>query len=153
MVDNDRIPGGVSLPGAGQRQRCKPFSHQGDPSWICCQIGAREHFMIARALASQNALGLLVTDLWSNRRRVVSLPIPRFDARFHPGLRFAPVLAWNLRTFWFETIRSDIKAGSESSYRRKPLVSKAGPPEAFGIVKLETLAGLQPRYSSITKRT
>src|SRR5258708_2713053 len=75
----------------------------GKPSWICCQIGAREHYMVARALQSQNALRLLVTDLWSNPGALIaSLPVPQLNGRFHPDLSRAPVAAWNLRSFSFE---------------------------------------------------
>lgn len=98
-----RISGSFSDASAQEPARRPP----GNRCWICCQIGAREHYMVARALDSQNALGLLVTDLWSGRTRgAASLPIPRFHTRFHPDLSSAPVVAWNLRTFWFEAISS-----------------------------------------------
>ena len=33
-------------------------------SWICCQIGAREHYAIPRALHQSNQLFMLLTDAW-----------------------------------------------------------------------------------------
>src|ERR1035437_9994703 len=102
---------GFMLSTSGVPAACRgsePFSPSHDACrWICCQIGAREHYMVPRALASRNALGLLVTDVWAGRRRgLISLPMPRFQGRFHPELRSAPIAAWNIHTVWFETVRS-----------------------------------------------
>ncbi len=33
-------------------------------SWLCCQLGAREHYAIPRALHRRRQLGRLVTDAW-----------------------------------------------------------------------------------------
>lgn len=33
-------------------------------SWICCQLGAREHYVVPRALARQGRLARLITDAW-----------------------------------------------------------------------------------------
>lgn len=35
-------------------------------TWICCQIGAREHYTIPRALHQQRKLSHLITDAWVN---------------------------------------------------------------------------------------
>ena len=32
--------------------------------WLCCQLGAREHYAIPRALFRSGMLGYLVTDAW-----------------------------------------------------------------------------------------
>ena len=32
--------------------------------WICCQLGAREHYAIPRALSRVGILEALVTDAW-----------------------------------------------------------------------------------------
>ena len=32
--------------------------------WLCCQLGAREHYAIPRALFRIGMLGCLVTDAW-----------------------------------------------------------------------------------------
>jgi glycosyltransferase involved in cell wall biosynthesis len=52
--------------------------------WIVCQIGAREHYAIPRAVHAQGQLHLLVTDAW------------RIGGRFHSDLRGAAVRADNL---------------------------------------------------------
>ena len=33
-------------------------------SWVVCQIGAREHYAIARSLHRRGVLGRLITDAW-----------------------------------------------------------------------------------------
>ncbi len=33
-------------------------------SWVCCQLGAREHYAVARAVHSRGGLQALVTDAW-----------------------------------------------------------------------------------------
>lgn len=53
-------------------------------TWIVCQIGAREHYAVARALHAGGELQLLITDGW------------RIGGRFHPGLADAAVRADNL---------------------------------------------------------
>ena len=60
-------------------------------SWICCQLGAREHYAVPRALQRDGSLAGLITDLWM--RRV---------GRFHPALAGARVAAPNLATLRFE---------------------------------------------------
>jgi glycosyltransferase involved in cell wall biosynthesis len=37
----------------------------GAPDWIVCQLGAREHYVLARALHERGRLAALVTDIWS----------------------------------------------------------------------------------------
>src|ERR1043165_8236068 len=60
-------------------------------SWICCQLGAREHYAIPRALQQNGLLAKLITDLWLRRA-----------GRFHPGLVGARVAAPNLAALRFE---------------------------------------------------
>ena len=60
-------------------------------SWICCQLGAREHYAIPRALQQNGLLAKLITDLWLRRA-----------GRFHPGLAGARVTAPNLAALRFE---------------------------------------------------
>lgn len=38
--------------------------HQKLPSWLCCQLGAREHYAIPRALNQVGQLAHLITDAW-----------------------------------------------------------------------------------------
>ena len=61
--------------------------------WICCQLGAREHYAIARALQLNGLLDELITDLWMRSGTL---------GRFHPELAQARVTAPNLGTLLFE---------------------------------------------------
>jgi glycosyltransferase involved in cell wall biosynthesis len=66
------------------------------PSWICCQLGAREHYSVPRAMQLRNQLGLLVTDVWNDSSADSGLSAgARAKGRFHPELRSANIRAWN----------------------------------------------------------
>lgn len=61
-----------------------------NPSWICCQLGAREHYAVPRAVARHDRLRLMVTDAW-NRPGALLRHLPgtlagRLAERFHPDL-------------------------------------------------------------------
>jgi len=60
--------------------------------WICCQLGAREHYAIPRALQLGGLLSEFITDLW----------IKRFTGRFHPALASIQVNAPNIAALTFE---------------------------------------------------
>jgi len=60
--------------------------------WTCCQLGAREHYAVPRALHGYGMLSELITDLW----------IPRVTGRFHPDLAIATVSAPNIAALTFE---------------------------------------------------
>jgi glycosyltransferase involved in cell wall biosynthesis len=71
-------------------------------NWICCQIGAREHYAVARALHRSDVLELLLTDVWlpvSHPLRVINRSLRE---RFHPELAKSDVAASNLRSIVFE---------------------------------------------------
>ena len=71
--------------------------------WICCQLGAREHYSVPRALHSQNQLGLLVTDVWTEVQSISGvLTDARSKGRFHPDLLHANLASWNWRYRSFE---------------------------------------------------
>ncbi|HKG81307.1 MAG TPA: glycosyltransferase family 4 protein [Pyrinomonadaceae bacterium] len=59
--------------------------------WLCCQLGAREHYAVPRALQLNGVLGEFITDLWM-----------RAFGRFHPGLANARVSAPNIAALTFE---------------------------------------------------
>ncbi len=40
--------------------------------WLCCQLGAREHYAIPRALLRVDMLGCLVTDAWVPRSSLLA---------------------------------------------------------------------------------
>ena len=87
-------------------------------NWICCQIGAREHYAVARALNRQRLLKRLVTDAWVQPGSLWSRFSQRLSERFHPDLTSTPVSAWNLRSVVNE-IRS--KLARRSGWERTML--------------------------------
>jgi len=60
-------------------------------SWICCQLGAREHYAVPRALKLGGLLEKFITDLWIRRA-----------GRFHSELASARVVAPNISALTFE---------------------------------------------------
>ena len=60
-------------------------------SWICCQLGAREHYAVPRALKRGGLLEELITDLWLRRA-----------GRFHAELAGVRVVAPNVSALTFE---------------------------------------------------
>jgi glycosyltransferase involved in cell wall biosynthesis len=69
----------------------------GPSSWICCQLGAREHYVVPRALHQAGRLAQLITDAWSEPRTIdasiAAAVSTRFAQRFHPDLAGATVRA------------------------------------------------------------
>ena len=63
--------------------------------WICCQLGAREHFAVPRALHRAGRLYRLITDAWvppgSAARLLPGAASQRLRERFHAGLEDAAV--------------------------------------------------------------
>lgn len=59
--------------------------------WTCCQLGAREHYAVPRALQLKGVLGGFITDRWVRR-----------TGRFHPALARAQVTAPNVAAVTFE---------------------------------------------------
>jgi len=76
------------------------------PSWICSQIGAREHFAIPRALHLNGQLAALCTDFWAGpvTRKLAAGKLRPLAARFHPDLtrQSGLVHSWNLRSLGWE---------------------------------------------------
>lgn len=76
-------------------------------NWICCQLGAREHYAIPRALHSRGQLKYLITDAWIDSFSSLNL-LPNFlftnlRERYHPELNKAkikaftdPLIIWEL---------------------------------------------------------
>ena len=75
-------------------------------SWIVCQLGAREHYAVARSLNQTSRLRALVTDSWSPPTSIVHrLPgkIARaLGDRYHPDLANAIVSASTPNLLAFE---------------------------------------------------
>ena len=76
------------------------------PTWICCQLGAREHYAIPRALHQAGQLSLLITDAWVTPNSPLNLvPIKSIKSlcdRYHPDLKNAPIKAFTNGLISFE---------------------------------------------------
>jgi glycosyltransferase involved in cell wall biosynthesis len=73
--------------------------------WICCQLGAREHYAIPRALLRLNIFDCLITDAWiSPSSFLAKLSVSGLPDRFHDELRDAQVKAFNSSLILFETL-------------------------------------------------
>jgi glycosyltransferase involved in cell wall biosynthesis len=73
--------------------------------WLCCQLGAREHYAIPRALVRIGMLGSLVTDAWIPPSSLLAKCCghnSKLRHRFHSELRDAPVKAFNSSLILFE---------------------------------------------------
>src|SRR6185295_16068467 len=71
-------------------------------TWICCQLGAREHYAVPRALLVSGLLGEFITDLWIRPGTLLHSWKKRLPGRFHPGLAGARVKAPNVAALKFE---------------------------------------------------
>ena len=67
--------------------------HASGSKWLCCQIGAREHYAVPRALQRSGRLLRLFTDIWSTND---------YANRFHSELSKAHVTAGNVNALRFE---------------------------------------------------
>jgi glycosyltransferase involved in cell wall biosynthesis len=72
-------------------------------SWICCQLGGREHYAIPRALQRRDALDCLITDMWVRPGSVLASTRRNLRERFNPDLLNTTVCAATMRTLAFET--------------------------------------------------
>ncbi len=71
-------------------------------SWICCQLGAREHYAVPRALRLHHALDSMVTDAWVAPGNVLGNFRRGLRERFHDDLADARVRHSTLRLLTFE---------------------------------------------------
>src|SRR6267142_1119174 len=108
------------------------------PQWICCQIGAREHYAVPRALHQGGRLAGLYTDFWagavvrklgkqkgeSGKQKAesrnpgpTSRAVRSLAGRFHPELSGARVESWNWRAlFWEARLRKwKVESGKQKS--------------------------------------
>ena len=70
--------------------------------WVCCQLGAREHYAVPRALHRRDALELLVTDTWVRPKNPIGHLRPGLRTRFHSDLGSADVKASATSSLAFE---------------------------------------------------
>lgn len=75
-------------------------------NWICCQIGAREHYAIPRALHSRGKLEHLITDTWVNENSIFhqlpSFCLTNLRGRYHSELRTASIKSFNIASMAWE---------------------------------------------------
>src|SRR2546426_665548 len=71
-------------------------------SWICCQLGAREHYAVPRALRLHHALDSMMTDAWVAPGNVLGNFRRGLRERFHADLADAQVRHSTLRLLTFE---------------------------------------------------
>src|SRR5689334_21534605 len=78
-----------------------------DIRWICCQLGAREHYAIPRALFRQGMLHHLLTDAWMLPSAILRIAGGQKSAikdRWHEELTKAPVTSFNSSLLAFEML-------------------------------------------------
>jgi hypothetical protein len=84
-------------------------------SWICCQLGAREHYAIPRSLHQAGQLTSLMTDAWvSPQSKFNAFPnaiLKSLRDRFHPDLVDAPVQSNTSALLLFEVMHRFYKTG------------------------------------------
>src|SRR5207245_6311457 len=69
---------------------------------ICCQLGAREHYAVARALHRHDVLDFLLTDAWILPGTLLGKVKSTLGARFHSDLVGANICASNYGSVAFE---------------------------------------------------
>jgi glycosyltransferase involved in cell wall biosynthesis len=79
----------------------RPIQFTGS-KWICCQIGAREHYAVARALLRHGALELLITDAWVRPGNPLGFLSAGLKARYEKELESADVFGPAVRNIAFE---------------------------------------------------
>src|SRR5437867_2152888 len=70
-------------------------------AWICCQIGARQHYTVPLALHQRRSLESLITDLWVCPKSLLALLSRHLAGRFCPELKDTTVYASNGRALAF----------------------------------------------------
>jgi hypothetical protein len=73
-----------------------------DYVWICCQIGAREHYAVPRALDRSGMLARVITDSWQLPESLLANAVPK--GRFHEKLKEAAVTSFNWSLVTFEIL-------------------------------------------------
>jgi len=72
--------------------------------WICCQIGAREHYAVPRALKRAGVLQGLFTDAWVRPGNPLGLVKRSLRERYHDELKEATVISANASLLAFEAL-------------------------------------------------
>lgn len=104
-------------------------------NWICCQIGAREHYAVPRVFHRCGALELLLTDFWLPANHPLGFIKRGLRERFHPDLAKAAVVASNLKSSVLELrLRMAVDAGWRQIIARNDWFQK------LATTKLATIA-------------
>ena len=103
-------------------------------NWVCCQIGAREHYAIPRALYANQQLKLLVTDTWLSGKSILNLLpetiLTKFRQRYHAELKTASIKSFNHQTIVWELTHKATKTNewvkiiSRNSWWQKQVIAK-----------------------------
>lgn len=73
--------------------------------WICCQIGAREHYVIPAELQTAGQLELMITDFWARPGSVIANSFAKdLQGRRHSGIPDDKVKSFNLSSLSFEVV-------------------------------------------------
>lgn len=87
--------------------------------WLVAQLGAREHYAIARALHRRGALGTLLTDIWAAPGDVLAKASQRLRERYHGELQTAQVYAPSLNAVSHELLaKVNRRSGWDQIMRR-----------------------------------
>ncbi|HWN97245.1 MAG TPA: glycosyltransferase family 4 protein [Methylomirabilota bacterium] len=70
--------------------------------WICCQLGAREHYTVPRALQRAGELEEVITEAWVRPGHPLGVAKASLRQRFHPELKRSRVTAANFSSIAFE---------------------------------------------------
>jgi glycosyltransferase involved in cell wall biosynthesis len=106
--------------------------------WMCCQIGAREHYAVPRVLHQSGKLACLFTDFWAGpmiKRAAAATScgsLRSLAARFHPGVADASVTSWNTSFIIREATRK-LRSRSSGSRRQYNDFLQAGRRFASGV--------------------
>jgi hypothetical protein len=115
-------------------------------SFIVCQLGAREHYAIPRALHQQEKLVHLITDAWIAPKSSFNLLpehlLTNLRERFHPKLASASISSFNNSLIGFE-IQQKIRSKSDW----ETIIARN---KWFQNKSIKILARLAPRLSSST---
>lgn len=81
--------------------------------WICCQLGAREHYVIPRVLHEQKYLRRLYTDTWLDPKQIIpgllSRCLPRLAGRYDKSLVDSKVISFTRSAIIFELFQQLFK--------------------------------------------
>ena len=88
-------------------------------NWVVAQLGAREHYAIARALHRRGALDTLLTDIWAAPGDVLAKASQRLRERYHGELLTAQVYAPSLNAVSHELLaKVNRRSGWDQIMRR-----------------------------------